>query len=190
MGLGGITRDSIADLQSLVNNAGEREPLRRSTSGDGNLGGSWNKGKNSSEFAFLENSAPPPADEGAGNNNEIARQSSFKEPLNDSPATPAMVGTGHGELLIHQHAHGKPPSPPSLSSSAVAAATTSTPTTTSSANTYKSVSSTNSRSLGKAVKVNCSDVEDGLICDTVLSCVQILTLFLCWITYITRCNLF
>ena len=157
MGLGGITRDSIADLQSLVNNATEKEPLRRRTTGDGNLGGSWNKGKNSSEFAFLENSSappPPPADEGAGNNNDIiARQSSFKEPLNDSPATPAMVGsTGHGELLIHQHAHGKPPSPPSLSSSAVAAATNSTPNTTSNANTYKSVSSTNSRSLGKAVK--------------------------------------
>ena len=157
MGLGGITRDSIADLQSLVNNAAEKEPLRRRTTGDGNLGGSWNKGKNSSEFAFLENSAPPPppADEGAGNTNEsiIARQRSFGEPLNDSPATPAMVGsTGHGELLIHQHAHGKPPSPPSLSSLAVAAATTSTTNTTISANTYKSVSSTNSRSLGKAVK--------------------------------------
>ena len=108
MGLGGITRDSIVGLNNLVkddddDDDDDDEPLqrprlgnRRTSIDDKKLSGSWNNGSdtNTTNFqALLEGN-------GSNNNGELQQHTthppkleslgSFREPLNDSPATPSM----------------------------------------------------------------------------------------------------
>ena len=170
MGLGGITRDSILDLQALVhddntNNNNEQQ-----------LSGSFNSGKKN-DFSSLLNEPPPDLlDNNNSSCNEgsstLKRVESFKEPLNDTPLTsPAVAGmTNSIDGLLINGNHGIPTSPSAgLSSLPTAAATSNTSFNKSNNNQQqkknnqqkkkKNVSSTNSRSLDSYSKNNYSNFQ-------------------------------
>jgi len=152
MGLGGITRDSILDLQALVHDDNNNN--------DQQLSGSFNSGKKN-DFSSLLNEPPPDLLDN-NNSNEggtLKRVESFKEPLNDTPLTsPAVAGMTNSIDGLLLNSNGIPTSPSAgLSSLPPTAATSSNTnnnfnrTTNNNHNQQKqkkkNVSSTNSRSL-------------------------------------------